>query len=86
MELCLSHSSSAPAYDDADCSLEALPTATIPHMWLGFFEGPAETARGSYMTLGPDEWSGTLGIRYVSVEQVAAVNSSSRLRTARKAV
>ena len=91
VELGLSHTSEPPADDDeeswvpvvAGVTLSSLAADRITHLWLGFFEGHAETAKGRLRTLGPDGGSSTLGIRYVSVEAEAAA-SSSRLRVARK--
>ncbi|KAL3896075.1 MAG: hypothetical protein SGPRY_013354 [Prymnesium sp.] len=83
--------SSDPADDTEDSwvevvapegSLESLSSETITHVWLGFFDGPAETARGIGRTFGPDGGSPALGIRHVSVEMEATA-SSNRLRTAR---
>ncbi|KAL3930214.1 MAG: hypothetical protein SGPRY_001635, partial [Prymnesium sp.] len=91
VELGLSYTTEPPADDDEEScvpvvaggTLSSLAADRITHLWLGFFEGHAETAKGMLRTLGPDGGSSTLGIRYVSVEAEAAA-SSSRLRTTRK--
>lgn len=53
-------------------------------MWLGFFDGAAETSRGACWSLGPDGGSPALGIRYVSVEVEAAAHNSHLLAVVHK--
>ncbi|KAL3919629.1 MAG: hypothetical protein SGPRY_005561, partial [Prymnesium sp.] len=72
VEIGLSHSAEAPDdHDDgswvevASDTLDSLPATTITQLWLGFFDGPAETTRGACRTLGLEEGSEGLGIRYV---------------------
>ncbi|KAL3932946.1 MAG: hypothetical protein SGPRY_000496 [Prymnesium sp.] len=63
----------------ADETLSSLVMDTITHLWLGFFNGPAETPEGRCMTREPDGGSVELGIRLVVVE-LEAEAGSSRLR------
>lgn len=64
----------------ADETLSSLVMDTITHLWLGFFNGPAETPEGRCMTREPDGGSVELGIRLVVVE-LEAEAGSSRLRS-----
>lgn len=55
-------------------TLSSLTADNITQLWLGFFDGPAETAKGLCRTLGPNGGSTELGIRYVAVEAEAAAS------------
>ncbi|KAL3899110.1 MAG: hypothetical protein SGPRY_012701, partial [Prymnesium sp.] len=69
VELGLSHTSSSAdvchwVKVSAGETLSSLVVDTITHLWLRFFNGPAETARGSCTTHEPDGGSVELGIRH----------------------
>ena len=66
-------------------TLDSLVMDTVTHLWLGFFNGPAETPKGRCVTLEPDGGSAELGVRHVMVE-LEAEAGSSRLRSARRTI
>ncbi|KAL3898214.1 MAG: hypothetical protein SGPRY_012887, partial [Prymnesium sp.] len=77
IELGLSHTGSSR---DVCCFMDA-----VTHLWLGFFNGPADTPKGRCTTLDPDGGSVELGIRHVAVE-LEAEAGSSRLRSTRRTI
>ena len=93
VELGLSYSADPPDDDDDESwvavvaveTLSSLAADNITQLWLGFFEGTAETAAGVCRTFGPDGGSPELGIRHVAVGTEATA-SSSRSRVSRKQV
>lgn len=90
VELGLSHTGSS---SDVCCwvtvsageTLSSLVMDTVTHLWLGFFNGPADAPGGQRTTLEPSGGSVELGIRHVAVE-LEAEAGSSRLRSARKTI
>ena len=66
-------------------TLGSLVVGTITHLWLGFFNGPAESSKGPCVTREPDGGSVELGIRHVAVE-LGVEAGSSRLHSARRTI
>lgn len=66
-------------------TLGSLIVETIIHLWLGFFNGPAETSRGPCTTCEADRGSINLGIRHMAAK-LGRGAGSSRSRSARHAI
>lgn len=73
VELGLSHNTGSSS--DVCCwvtvsageTLSSLVIDTVTHLWLGFFNGPADAAGGQRKTFEPSRGSVELGIRHVAV-------------------